>query len=341
MRRLKNWTVIMKSISQKNKDNVKSFLNLYEYIYDLKNQHPNHNLKEFHKVVGFEDRHPQIFKNFASLQMKMNLQRSFQKGKKASGRKSSYGRSILLSLPSSIQLEEKDYKRIRDLILIRLVNFISAEYKLNYDKSQRDRFINNYILSTAHLQNSNNHINILVPNVFIDYNNENKLIRVDLGKRKVSYFIKKSFNYIMLNYFNKNYLDYEIQAHAHKISKKVNSQFNYKIKQLEEQKKDLTHQISNMKNLFNLTNENLTKLQKRVDIYLNRMDTAIQEQNKEKFEKNKELIEKNLEKIKEELQKDYSKQEIKPDLLSIFDKIKIELENKSYTNTNTKSGLTR
>jgi hypothetical protein len=337
MRRLKNWTVIMKSISQKNKDNVKSFLNLYEYIYDLKNQHPNHNLKEFHKVIGFEDRHPQICKNFLNLQMKIDIEKNFLiGGKKASGRKASYGKSILLSLPSSIQLEEKDYKRIRDLILIRLVNFISAEYKLNYDKSQRDRFINNYILSTAHLQNSNNHINILVPNVFIDYN-ENKLIRIDLGKRKVSYFIKKSFNYIMLNYFNNNYLDYEIQAH--KISKKTNSQFNYKLKQLEEQKEDLTHQISNMKNLFNLTNENLIKLQKRVDIYLNRMDTAIEEQNKDKFEKNKELIERNIEKIKEELKKDYSKQEIKPDLLSIFDKIKIELENKSYTNN--KIGLIR
>ena len=330
MRRLKNWTVIMKSISQKNKDNVKSFLNLYEYIYDLKNQHPNHNLKEFHKVVGFEDKAPQICKNFLTLQMNMDLQKSLlQGGKKSCGRKSSYGKSILLSLPSSIQLEEKDYKRIRDLILIRLVNFISSEYKLNYDKSQRDKFINTYILSTAHLQNSNSHINILVPNVFIDYN-ENKLIRVDLGKRRFSYFVKQSFNYIMLQYFNNNYLDYEIQAH--KISKKKNSQFNYKLKQLEEQKKDLTHQISNMK-------KNLIKLQKRVDIYLNRMDTAIEEQNKDKFEKNKELIERNIEKIKEELQKDYLKQEIKPDLLSIFDKIKIELENKSYTNT--KSGLTR
>ena len=321
----------MKSINQKNKDNVKSFLNLYEYIYDLKNQHPNHNLKEFHKVIGFEDRHPQISKNFLNLQMKIDIEKNFLIGKKASGRKSSYGKSILLSLPSSIQLEEgKDYKKIRDLILIRLVNFISSEYKLNYDKSQRDRFINNYILSTAHLQNSNNHINILVPNVFIDYNNENKLLRVDLGKRKLSYFVKQSFNYIMLQYFNNNYLDYEIQAH--KISKKTNL-YSYKLKQ------DLINQISNMKNLFNLTNENLTKLQKRVDIYLNRMDTAIEEQNKDKFEKNKELIERNIEKIKEELQKDYSKQEIKPDLLSIFDKIKIELENKSYTNT--KSGLTR
>ena len=114
----------MKSISQKNKDNVKSFLNLYEYIYDLKNQHPNHNLKECHKVVGFEDRHPQISKNFLNLQMKIDIEKNFLiSGKKASGRKSSYGKSILLSLPSSIQLEEKDYKRIRDLILIRLLNF--------------------------------------------------------------------------------------------------------------------------------------------------------------------------------------------------------------------------
>ena len=330
MRRLKNWTVIMKSISQKNKDNVKSFLNLYEYIYDLKNQHPNHNLKEFHKVIGFEDRHPQISKNFLNLQMKIDIEKNFLIGKKASGRKSSYGKSILLSLPSSIQLEEKDYKRIRDLILIRLVNFISAEYKLNFDKSQRDKFINTYILSTAHLQNSNNHINILVPNVFIDYNNENKLIRVDLGKRKVSYFIKQSFNYIMLQYFNKNYLDYEIKSH--KETKKINSQYTYKLKQVEEQKEDLTHHISNIKDLFDLTNENLSKLQKRVDIYLNRMNTAIEEQDKDKFDKNKELIEKNIEKIKLELQKDYSKQEIKPDL-SIFEKIKLEMENKSYINS--------
>ena len=145
----------------------------------------------------------------------------------------------------------------------------------------------------------------------------------------------------MLQYFNNNYLDYEIKSH-HKETKKINSLYNYKLKQVEEQKEDLTHQISNMKNLFNLTNENLTKLQKRVDIYLNRMDTAIEEQNKDKFEKNKELVQSNIERIKNELiQKDYSKQEIKPDLLSIFDKIKIELENKSYTNTNTKSGLTR
>ena len=88
-----------------------------------------------------------------------------------------------------------------------------------------------------------------------------------------------------------------------------------------------------MKNLFNLNNENLTKLQKRLDIYLNRMDTAIQEQDKIKFEKNKELVQSNIERIKNELiQKDYSKQEIKPDL-SIFEKIKLEMENKSYINS--------
>ena len=282
--------------------------------------------------MGFEDRHPQISKNFLNLQMKIDIEKNFLiSGKKASGRKSSYGKSILLSLPSSIQLEEKDYKRIRDLILIRLVNFISSEYKLNYDKSQRDRFINNYILSTAHLQNSNNHINILVPNVFVDYNSENKIIRVDLGRRKFSYFTKQTFNYVMLQYFNKNFLDYEIKSH--KETKKTNSQYSYKLKQLEEQKEDLNIQISNIKDLFTDPNENLIKLQKRVDIYLNRMETAIEEKNFDKFEKNKELIKRNMEKIKNELiQKDLTNQEPKKDL-SIFEKIKAEIENKSYINS--------
>lgn len=256
----------------------------------------------------------------------MDIQRTFQKGRKASGRKSSFGRSILLSLPNEVKLKKEDYRKIRDLILIRLVNFISKEYNLNYTKQQRDRYITNYILSTAHLQNSNNHINILVPNVFIDYNNKNQLVRVDLGKRKVSYFIKQSFNYIMHQYFNKSILDYKIKAH--KETKKTNSQYSYKLKQVEEQKEDLKLQISNMKSLFTFTNENLTKLQKRVDIYINRMDTAIEEKNQEKFEKNKELVQKNMEKLKQELQKDISENQ-KPNL-DKFEKIKSELAQKSY-----------
>lgn len=317
----------MKSISQKNKDNVKSFLNLYEYIYDLKNNHPNHKLKDKHKVLGFEKRHSQISKNFLTLQMNMDLQRSLLQGKKSSGRKSSYGRSILLSLPNDIKLKEEDYKRIRDLILIKLINFLSGEYGLNYSKEQRDRFITNYILSTVHIQNNNDHLNILVPNVMIDFNNNNKLIRVDLGKRKVSYFIKKSLNFIMLNYFNQNYLDYKIKSH--KEIKKQNSQYTYKLKEVEQKKEDLQSQIKNIKYLFENTNEDILKIQKRVDIYLNRMETSIQEKNETKFEKNKDLVLKNIEKLKSEMLKDISKNETKPDL-SIFEKIKTELNNKSY-----------
>lgn len=321
----------MKSINQKNKDNIKSFLNLYEYIYDLKNQHLNHNIK-FHKVIGFEKNHSQISKNFLTLQMKMDLQKSFLLGKKACGRKASFGRSILLSLPNEIKLKEEGYKKIRDMILIKLINFISNEYNLNYTKEQRDRFIVNYILSTAHLQDTNNHINILVPNVFIDYNQSNKLIRVDLGKRKVSYFIKKSFNNIMLNHFNENYLDYKIKSH--KETKKLNSQYSYKLKEVEQKKDDMKSQINNMKYLFESTNVNILKIQKRVDIYLNRMDTSIIENDKSKFEKNRELVLKNIEKIKEEIEQDYSNSEKKADL-TIFDKIKSELQNNSYTKTMT------
>lgn len=320
----------MKSINQKNKDNVKSFLNLYEYIYDLKNGHPNHSMKSFHKVLGFEKRHNQISKNFLSLQMNYDLQKNFLIGKKRSGRKASFGRSILLSLPNEVKLKEEDYKKIRDLILIRLVNFISKEYNLNYTKEQRDKFITNYILSTAHLQNSNNHINILVPNIFIDYNQGNKLIRVDLGKRNISYFVKKSFNYIMLKYFNQNYLDYEIKSH--KETKKLNSQYTYKLKEVEQKKDDLKSQVNNIKNLFQSTNESILKIHKRLNIYVIRMDIALKEANRDKFEKNKELVIKNIEKMKNEISKDLTNNDNKPDL-SIFEKIKSEMKNTSYNNS--------
>lgn len=327
MKKLKNWTVIFKSIKQKNKDNLKSFLNLYNYIYDLKNNHPNHNLKQSHKVVGFENRHTQISKNFLSLQMRMDLQKSLLVGKKSSGRKSSFGKSILLSFPPTIKLKEQEYKKIRDLILIRLITFLSNEYNLNYTKEQRDKFINNYILSSVHLQNNNDHINILVPNVMIDFNNGNKLIRVDLGKRKVSHYLKHSFNFIMLNYFNKDYLDYEIKSHTE--NKKLNSQYTHKLKEVNKEKEDLQSQIKNIKYLFNSTNENILKIQKRIDIYMNRMETSILEKNKSKFEKNKDLVFKNIEKIKSEISKDLTTENSKKDL-SIFERIKTELNNKTY-----------
>ena len=80
MRKLKNWTVIIKSIQSK-KDNLRGLFNLYDYIYDLKNHHPNHSTKDFHQVVGFEKNHQLIVKNFATLQQKMDLQHSLKQGR--------------------------------------------------------------------------------------------------------------------------------------------------------------------------------------------------------------------------------------------------------------------
>jgi len=322
MRKLKNWYVEMSSIQNQ----MDGLLNLYRYIYDIKNEHPNHNSKKStHRVLPFEKYHTQIAKNFINLQMKMEVERSLLSGKKASGRKASYGKSVMLSLPSGMSLgDDTNYKKLRNLILIRLVEYISKQYKLNYTKEQRDRFITNYILSTAHLQDTNNHINILVPNVFIDYNNNNKTIRVDLGKMGFSHHIKKSFNYVMLKYFNINYLDYKIQSQ--KTSKKPNSQYSHKLKQLQEQIKDFTQN----------TTQTIGKLEKRVITYLNRMNTAIEEHNQEKFYKNKQLVEKNISKIKEELENINTLDTPKMDI-SKFEKIKNELSKKDFSSYNNMS----
>ena len=333
MRKLKNWTVIMKSIQSKGDNNLKGLLSLYNYIYDINNTHSNHQHKG-HKVVGFEkvDNRDKILKNFANIQQKMDLNHSLKQGKKASGRKSSYGSSILLSLPNEIQLEDKDYKKIRNLILIKLVDLISKEYNLNYTVEQRNKYITNYILSTVHLQpNSNNHINILIPNVFIDYNNKNQFIRTNLGKKKISYSIKNNFNSIMLNHFNENYLNYKIKEHTKKISKNKVSQYSHKLQQVEEQKQTLKQRIEQINTN---TNESIKKIEKRVSTYLLRMNTAVNEQDKSKFEKNKILVDKNIDKIKQELATisiEESRQQ-EPNILQ-FEKIKKELE-KSYTISN-------
>lgn len=317
----------MKSIQSKSNENLKGLLSLYNYIYDITNTHSNHQHKG-HQVVGFEkvDNRDKILRNFANIQQKMDLNHSLKQGKKASGRKSSYGSSILLSLPNEIQLENKDYKKIRDLILIKLIDFISQEYDLNYTVEQKNKYISNYILSTVHLQpNSNNHINILIPNVFIDYNDNNQLIRANLGKKKISYSIKQNFNSIMLNHFNKDYLDYKIKEHTKKVSKNKVSQYSHKIKQAEQQIKDFTQ----------YTTQTIAKLEKRVITYLNRMNTAIEEHNQEKFYKNKQLVEKNISKIKEELENINNPNNPKSDFdISKFDKIKNELSKKDFSSYN-------
>ena len=196
--------------------------------------------------------------------------------------------------------------------------------------TQRNKYITNYILSTVHLQpNSNNHINILIPNVFIDYNNNNQLIRTNLGKKKISFSIKNNFNSIMLNHFNQNYLDYKIKEHTKKVSKNKVSQYSHKLKQVEEQKQTLKEQIDNINTN---TNESIKKLEKRVSIYLLRMDTAINEKDNSKFEKNKILVDKNIDKIKQELSTISTVETIQqePNILQ-FEKIKKEL-NISYNN---------
>jgi hypothetical protein len=163
----------MRSIKGKNNNHTKGVLNLYNYIYDIKNNHPNHKHKQQdHKVIGFEEKHNLIIRNFLTLQQKMDLLHSLKGGRKSSGRKSSYGSSILLSFPKELNLKIEDHKKIRDLILTRLIQFLSEEYSLNYKKQDRDKYITNYILSSLHLDNSN-HINIMIPNVLIDFQSNN------------------------------------------------------------------------------------------------------------------------------------------------------------------------
>ncbi len=328
MRKLKNWYVEMKSIKGKNNNNVNGVLNLYHYIYDTQNSHPNHKKKD-HKVIGFEQQHKSIVKNFLSLQQRMDVIHSLKGGKKSCGRKSSYGSSILLSFPKELNLKVEDYKKIRDLILIKLIEFLSTEYNLDYNKQDRDKYITNYILSSLHLDNSP-HINIMVPNVMIDFKNQNNLTRVNLGKKKVSYFLKNSLNGILLEKFSKNHLDYQVKSH--KISKKPNTIYSHKLKQVEEKKEDLQSQIDNYSKLFSDTNETIQKLQKRVSIYSNRLETSLEEKNPVKFDKNKKLILQNLEKMKKEFENKTQKKDTSFDM-SEFEKLKSNFENKTYNNS--------
>jgi len=313
MKKLKNWFVRFETI--KNGDG--GVVNMSDYINN--NKHPNH-LKEGHEIVSFNKDRELVLRNHLTIQQRADNLKMIR-GK--AGRKSSFGKSLVLSLPKEIELSNEEWKIINDKYIFELVRFISKENDLNYTNEQIKKYSNNFLQSVLHKQkNDNDHLHLLIPNVFIDYNKNNQLKRIDLGKMKYTHFSKNLMNKIILDNFNISHLDY--------LVKEVRSNRNRKNK-IHHKQEQLNKDIEKLQSMFlelDFLKSVSEKLSKNINIYINRMKTATEEQNKEKFEKNLNFANKSYNKLKSLVEDENLSK------LSKFEELKKSIESKKSKLTN-------
>lgn len=277
MKRLKNWFIRFETI----KSGAAGLINMADYIYNDK--HQNH-LKNGHEIVAFElGKNENILKNILHIQQSKDNETLM---KRKGGRPASFGKSLLVSFPPEIKLSDEAYKLLRDRLIDELIKFISDNNNLNYTPEQVGYFKRSFVLSSVHKQkNNNDHLNIIIPNVYIDFNNNKALKRVDLGKKMYSHFLKNMTNQLLLQKGH-NYLDYQIKLQRN--NKNHKNKLSYTIEQLQGVFKEMDF----LKDIS-------AKLEKRINIYLQRMQSALEEKNEEKFETNFSLANKSYNKLKE------------------------------------------
>ena len=289
MKKLKNWFVRFETI----KGGAGGFINIADYIHN--EMHHNHH-KTGHTIISYNEKNiDTVMRNYLSIQQRFDNEKLL---KGIAGRKASYGKSLVLSFPPDISLTDTQYKEINDIYIKSIVKFISKENELNYTDKQVDKFSRMFILSSLHKQkNSNDHLNLIIPNVFIDYNNNNQLKRIDLGKKKYSYFLKKLINKVMLDKFNINYLSYEIQNQ--RTSRKRKNIIHHTKEKLDQQiqtQKYLSNQLTCEIEKNEELNQQLNKLVKRMEVYTKRVQQELEkdkeEQDLKRLEKNQQLYEK-------------------------------------------------
>lgn len=277
MKKLKNWFIGFKTI----KGGAAGLINIADYIYNDK--HKNH-IKHGHEIVAFEAGNSEkILQNILHIQQSKENETLL---KRKGGRPASFGKSLLVSFPPEIKLSDESYRLLKDKLVDKFIKFISDNNNLNYTAEQIAYTKRSFIISSVHKQkNNNDHLNIIIPNVFLDLNKNKSLKRVDLGKKMYSHFLKTITNSLLLN-MGHNYLDYQIKRQRN--NKNHKNKLSYTIEQLQEvfQEMDFLKDVS-------------SKLEKRINIYLQRMQSAIEEKNEEKFETNLSLANISYNKLKE------------------------------------------
>ena len=179
---MKNWTVKFKTIKNKQQG-------LFNYMSYLTNDnHKNHN-KEGHNIINvLENDYKHYFINLS------NLIEEEQKTKIMNGvggrPNSKYGQSITLNL--TFHLQEDDYKKIGDKILLKFIKSLNKTEGLKINTDMFNQMKKDLLYYNIHTQNtgSKTQFNFVLPETF---NNK----KLDLSKKKYSYLFKIISNEVL------------------------------------------------------------------------------------------------------------------------------------------------
>ena len=325
MKKLKNWFVSFDTI----KNGATGLINSVDYVFD--NTHDNHK-KIGHEIISYEGSGSErILKNILKIQQRKDIEiKLARKG----GRTASYGKNLLVSFPTEIKLTDEEYKQIKDKLIYELVKFISQENNLKYTNKQIKYIARNFILSSLHKQDSsrNDHLNFVMGNVFLELNNDKKLKRIDLGKKKYSSFLKITTNKVLLKYGH-NYLDYQIKSQRQNRSRK--NKLPHTIDKLNDIIEKSVQEIDKLQSMFRemtFLKDTSLKLEKRINTYMNRMRTALEEKDDVKYDTNLYLASKSYNKLAEMVDSDKNLEK-----LSKFEELKKSIEDKKlnkFSSTN-------
>nr|WP_321267749.1 hypothetical protein [uncultured Sulfurimonas sp.] len=330
---------------------INDLIKITDYITDRNDTHLNHS-SDNHKTIVFDDqtdvdrklRNIINISNFHTTRIKLN-----RKG----GKPSSPATSIMISLPEIIgdkKISLDDIKKLHHSMIRDEVSKLNEIYKLNFTPQEEKKFINMYVISSIHFKDNNPHLNIIIPSVvetFKDTLKDNKkvrardnIVKLRLGLKKFSYQTKLLVekNMFKLGYSLTDYVIKKVRENKKlnpiasikqdiKDERKKQIQFTHN---LEEENKNSILEMQQLQQLFKemeFLKDTSEKLHKRINNYLNRMATALQEDDTDKYIKNEELANKSYNKLSELVNEEHKEK------MSKFEELKKSIEAKRKSNT--------
>ncbi len=272
-KRLKNWITIGKTI----KNGKQGLLTYLRYLTN--NQHKNH-LKDSHQIRSFKN-YQDIFLNMC---VPLEQAHTKQLLKGVGGKPpSKYGHSFTINFPFHFK-DKKQEKSAIQSILLKFFTNISNSNDLGMSRDQIIEHIQSNNFYNIHRQDegSMTQFNFVLSEYIKD-------IKIDLSKKKFSYLLKN------IGIEVARAKGYDINKYAIKTdkppTKKRTPTNHYKIALQKERLNDYKNKIDY------ILDDLADNIEKRLNIYIGRMATALEELNEEKFEKNRLLVEKNLNKV--------------------------------------------
>lgn len=273
---LKNWTTIFKSVKGGSDG-------LFKYLRYLNNDESPSHTTQGHRIINFGQEWQEVYQHmhFTVEQAQLNKRMN---GRRGGGNYRKYGHSITINFPFDVS--DDRLKSIGKKMLLQFFLELKKFGELDgFSQSDWEYYQKHMCFWNVHKKQkgSKTQFNYVLSEFVGNH-------KFDFSKKKYS-FLMKNVSDRVLEDFGYRRSEYQVKEAKRGKRKKISE---YKINQTLQRLNDYKDQIDVAVDDISL------KVQKRIQVYLNRMEKAIAERDQEKFDKNRELIEKNLAKVMED-----------------------------------------